>query len=513
MPRLRAEMRAGHVSRARAGHPGLACRGRPVVRGTSLIRIRVLAALAVVALVAAACGGSDDGADRDEATDPAATPTTAAPTTEAPTTTTPTTTAAPTPTTTTAAPTPTTTTAAPTPTTTTAAPTPTTTTAAPTPTTTTAAPTPTTTTAAPTPTTTTAAPTPTTTTAVNQASYMAPGKDHTIQIYNDNIVVLPISEDFIDGLTVVALPLADHTTRFYEYFEDEFDFLFIVTNLIYTVDMQVVYSGAHISVQNDVQGIGEPLFTDTDTWGSSGRLQTVLDFPHTGRDGSLWTPIGSGPGLHEVMHKWANFLVPTADDAHWGFSSANGLLGGFDIMLLEDHGNGRYTAGSFNTNGSQRRPLSPIELYLAGLAPPEEVPDLWVAEDGEWLLDSEGNRQLAPNGYPLFSASGFRTITIEEIIAEHGQRIPDVDQSQKEFRAAVILLVNEDHPANSRVLEKLSEEVSWVSVPAFTDQGDRTVGNSLRSTNFYESTDGRATITMDGLSVFLRDSVFPINDE
>ena len=355
---------------------------------------------------------------------------------------------------------------------------------------------------------------------------MAPGKDHPIQIYNDNIVVLPISEDFTDGLTMVALPLADYTTRFYEYFKDEFDFLFILTNLDRNVnrDLQVVYSGRHTFVHNDVQGIGEPhvpdfvepRFSDTDTatatWGSSGRLQAVLDFPFA-ESGLLWTPIGSGTGLHEVMHHWANHLVPTADDAHWGFSSANGLLGGFDIMLLEDHGNGRYTAGRFHTNGSHGRPFSPIELYLAGLAPPEEVPDLWVAEDGEWLLDSEGNRQLAPNGYPLFSASGFRTITIEEIIAEHGQRIPDVDQSQKDFRAAVILLVNEDHPANSRVLEKLSEEVSWVSVPAFTHRGDRTIGNSLRYTNFYESTDGRATMTMDGLSVFLRDSVFPIDDE
>ena len=176
-----------------------------------------------------------------------------------------------------------------------------------------------------------------------------------------------------------------------------------------------------------------------------------------------------------MVHRWANFIVPTVDGAHWGFSSANGLLGGFDITNLVDHGNGRYTAGWFNTNGSAGHPFSPIELYLAGLAPPEEVTDLWVAEDGAWLLDSEGNSQFAANGYPLFTASRIRTLTIEDIVAEHGQRIPAVDQSQRKFRAALILLVNEKHPADLRVLEKLSEEVSWVSVPASPMKGTSAV--------------------------------------
>ena len=235
-----------------------------------------------------------------------------------------------------------------------------------------------------------------------------------------------------------------------------------------------------------MQGIGQPLYSNTGGWGSPGRLQGVIGFPYVGYatpEEQEWTPIGRGAGLHEVMNRWANFIVPTVDGSHWGFSSANGLIGGFDITLLEDHGSGQYTAGRFNTNGTSNRPFSPIELYLAGLAPPEEVPDLWIAEDGEWLVDSEGNQRRAPNDYPLFTASRFRTLTIEDIIAEHGQRIPAVNRSQRDFRAAFILLVNEDHPANLQVLERLSEEISWVSVPAFTDEGD-TRRHPGRRTNF-----------------------------
>ena len=343
-------------------------------------------------------------------------------------------------------------------------------------------------------------PAPTTTPSPTTVTFKEPG----VFIYNDNIFVLPVSEDLVVDGVIAPLPLEEYTKRFYEHFEDKFDFLFIASNLVEFVDVQGVPSAYYVGVKNDVQGIGKPLFSDTDRWGSPGRLQGVVYFFYVGSGNIEWTPIGSGPGRHEVMHRWANFTVPTVDGSHWGFSSAKGILGGFDITLLEDHGNGRYTAGWFHTNGTGW-PYSPIELYLAGFAPPEEVPDLWVAEDGEWLLDSEGNRRLAPNGYPLFTASRINIITIEDIIAEHGARVPDVTQSQREFRAAIILLVNEDHPANRRELELLSEEATWVSVPAFTDEGDRP-SFPARRTNFYESTGGRATLIMDGLSDMLRES-------
>ena len=319
-------------------------------------------------------------------------------------------------------------------------------------------------------------------------------------IYNDNLFVLPVSKDVVVDGVASFLPLEEYTKRFYEHFEDNFDFLFVASNLVESFDMRWGPSGYYISVKNDVQGIGLPLFSDTGWWGSPGRLQGVIGLPVVALYDSEYTIIRQGPSLHEVMHRWANFIWSA--DVHWGFSSANGRLGGFDIALLEDHGSGRYTAGWFNTNDNVGVPFSPIELYLAGLAPPEEVPDLWVAEDGEWLYDSEGYNRLAPNGYPLFTASRIRTLTIEDIIAEHGQRIPAVNRSQRDFRAAVILLVNEDHPANLQILERLSEDISWLSVPAFTSEGDI---DQVRRMNFYESANGQATITMDGLAESLKD--------
>ena len=305
------------------------------------------------------------------------------------------------------------------------------------------------------------------------------------QIYNDNLFILPVAEN----LATDELPLQDYTARFYEYFDDEFDFLFLVSNLPFGAD-EHGYWGSNLGVRNDVQGIGLPAFSD-DSWGSGEKLQSVI---HLTFDFAF----SNGPSLHELMHRWANFIIP-AYIPHWGFTSANGNLGGFDIANLVDHGEGRYTAGDFTFAGyaGPAEPFSPIELYLAGFISPEEVPDLWVVEDGEEVRNEGGGIVKADNGYPMFRASRVRTYTIEDIIAEHGPRVPDHSQAQRHFRAAAILLVNENDPVYSNVLADISVEgVSWFS-HAGGDEYDQ-------SYNFYEATGGRATITMDGLSQFQR---------
>ena len=312
------------------------------------------------------------------------------------------------------------------------------------------------------------------------------------QIYNDNVFVLPVSENLVAG----NLPLEDYATRFYEYFSDEFDFLMFVANLPQG-RAEVPYGAFYRGVKNDVQGIGVRSFF-SDRWGSAGKLQGMIYFAaYATYDDSTYgvrhSIFTEGTPLHELMHRWANFVVPTSLGGHWGFSSADGSLGGFDIAKLVNHGGGRYTAGNFAvfTRRYKVGPYSPIELYLAGFIPRKEVPDLWVAEDGEWLRDEGGRSIRADNGYPIFTASRIKTYTIDDIIAEHGPRVPDASQAQKDFRAAVILLISEDYPAIRHILERLSGDVSWLS---------HTGEDEVEQFNFYEATGGRATIKMDGLS-------------
>ena len=320
-----------------------------------------------------------------------------------------------------------------------------------------------------------------------------------LQIYNDNVFVLPVSENLATLWTRSgnSPPLQDYAARFYEHFNDEFDFLIFFPNVLRReIELEPrSRDGAFFNhVKNDVQGIGLNTFSDNSNRESAGKLQGVIF-------SSVYEPyhpifeysnFREGQLLHELMHRWANFVVPTNFGPHWGPSSPGGVLGD-DISNMIDHGDGKFSAINI-----RRVQFSPIELYLAGFIPPEEVPDFQIAEDVEWFPPEIVEDDKGPIVNFIFTASGIKTYTIEDIIAEHGPRVPGHLQAQKDFRAAVILLVSEDYPATREILESVSDDVLW-----FSHAGE--VGlekGHWQVPNFYEATGGRGTITMDGLSQF-----------
>ena len=326
------------------------------------------------------------------------------------------------------------------------------------------------------------------------------------QIYNDNVFVLPVAENLIEfkGHVLPVMPVADYAQRFYEHFDDEFDFLvfipnFFVADVIAHADStntgQWAISSLYHHTSNEIEGIGRPIENHSFEYGSERRLQGVIKMGVLAEQNDSSTPtyLFSGPFLHEIMHRWANYIIEP--HPHWPFSNINGYLWGYPDSLITDHGNSQYSAkvpyGPENTYtvGSQTV-YAPLELYLAGLIPPDEVPDIWTAY---------GEREYQfPDEYSIhtITATRTKTYTIQDIIDEHGPRIPDYTQSQKNFRVAVILLIGENYPADTRRLAWLSEDVSLMSRPGPVDQ--------YRFYNFYEATVGRATLTTDGLSNFKR---------
>ena len=304
------------------------------------------------------------------------------------------------------------------------------------------------------------------------------------QIYNDNVAIMSADGDLTAAATYGA-NLAAFSADFYRWFQDEFDHLLFVSNLTRLEDQaNVSYAGVYHSVMNDTQGIGQSMFFDN-RYGSAGRLRGVLHFPYN-------ISLRNGPSLHELLHAWANYAVPTVLRAHWGFSSANGQLGGFNIANLEDLGDGQWTAGRFGTfaNGGNSLPYSPIELYFAGLLPREDVPDLWVAADGAWLRGENGAVATTDDGKPIFTAGNVRTYTIEDIVAERGERDPAMAERPHQ-RGAVILLIDDDHLPTSAELQTVSQQAAWLSF-----QGN----DESRLYNYHEATGGRGSLTLDGLS-------------
>jgi hypothetical protein len=75
---------------------------------------------------------------------------------------------------------------------------------------------------------------------------------------------------------------------------------------------------------------------------------------------------------------------------------------------------------------------APLELYIMGLAPAEDVPPMHVLSE----LDLTNSERI--------TAASVQTVTIEDVIAAHGgTRSPTPDESQKAFSAAFIVVQDE----------------------------------------------------------------------
>ena len=244
------------------------------------------------------------------------------------------------------------------------------------------------------------------------------GRVASLRQHGDNIIVAEIrgcvNRSEIDFAHVAKAVVARYG--------DEFDFIFMTSNLDSIRENQRYgYHGRYFRVQNQVEGIGVStgpyaIFAQIYGGRTQGRLKGLIHFTY--RDGILW-----GPGLHEIMHAWANYIIDVGSriGAHWGFSSANGQLGGFAIENLVDRGNDEYTAGRFGTfaNGGNSVPYSPIELYLAGWVGPAEVPDLWLGKNAHWVIEG-GKFKQNEKGEFVFRAPEVEIWSIERIIAQHG---------------------------------------------------------------------------------------------
>ncbi len=198
-----------------------------------------------------------------------------------------------------------------------------------------------------------------------------------LAVHDDTVVVMAVDADIAADTAFGSMSFELYASTFFTSFEDRFDYLLFFSNLDSIRDHEASpYYGVYLSVMNDTEGLGIDPFYHRN-YGSAGRLRGVVHFPYN-------RALRNGPALHEFQHAWSNFAVDTGWPSHWGFSSAHGQLGGFDMADFNDLGDGRYTAGSFGpiANGGNGPAYSPIELYYAGFIPPEEVPDLHVAEDG-----------------------------------------------------------------------------------------------------------------------------------
>ena len=76
---------------------------------------------------------------------------------------------------------------------------------------------------------------------------------------------------------------------------------------------------------------------------------------------------------------------------------------------------------------------SHLDLYLMGLAAPSEVPDFFFLKN---LVRAGADAK----GHPLYRGDRAK-VTIEDVIASLGPRLPDHEHAQKEFNTGLVAVV------------------------------------------------------------------------
>jgi len=350
-------------------------------------------------------------------------------------------------------------------------------------------------------------------------------------------IAIYIDADLNKGAKLIydSEKIKEITNKIYNYFRDEYDFIFLITNNK-EHPSTVSYSGVFMKVKNDVEGIGAPLYNNTKAYGSEGKLKGIMHFAYRGA-------ILKGPTLHEISHYWANKFnfdfkeepyYRLGSSGHWGylgFFGGKGQLGGYDAKTLqqtkdvdgsdlvyvnEDKGTvwNIYNAETFgwNANGGDRIPYNDLELYLMGMISKSEVADLIVpvpygSPTAPSTREYMYNNNLVEHGQTYFMAQKLERKSWSEIMSEHNipDRNPDVSSSQKSFKVLTVLLDTQ--------MPKLYE-VNGVSLQMekFTLNGDDGIDNNF---NFWEATRGIGTLSSDKLDESLTDlgSNYIIDDD
>ncbi|MGH2669080.1 MAG: hypothetical protein ACRDH5_08205, partial [bacterium] len=261
------------------------------------------------------------------------------------------------------------------------------------------------------------------------------------------------------------LDIATAAQKFYEGHDDAYDYLVFYNNLGIAAAPGAVAFEATTRTRR--QGIGDRAVDIGHEFGSPSRLQAVINmgplsqYPRDpnarvpAREAARDTPLTILG--HEVGHLFlalASVRDPAdsaarpmlgQQNAHWAFTfnSEASLLEG---NRIRDNGGG---ANPRFTTVAAAEGYAPLDQYLMGLRPPEEVPPTFLVTGPGAPFPRQSPRVGAEFGGER------REIAIDEIVAAEGRRIPDHTVEQRRFRLGFVLIVRQGQPAPAADLDQL----------------------------------------------------------
>lgn len=236
--------------------------------------------------------------------------------------------------------------------------------------------------------------------------------------------------------------------RFLQHFRDVYDQLVVWYSFPKSLGSGVL--GRALTLKNDVGGIGEDVFDLSDLAGSRGQLQSLIEMAGSVVDDYPIDPderkFRSGESTmslvaHEVGHRWLARLrfrdsrgqISTAmlgrQESHWSFflDSDASVMEGNEIV---DNGD-----GTFRTLNPVAVRYSALDQYAMGLIPPSRVPPFFLVANPQSVFEPGSNPR---GGVPL---RGDRlNLTIADVIAAEGPRVPPFAEAPKVFRVAFVLV-------------------------------------------------------------------------
>ena len=263
-----------------------------------------------------------------------------------------------------------------------------------------------------------------------------------------NSAVIEVSGNYDANNTDGSLNVVTRQKVAQEYFKthgDTMDFLVMVSTFDYAIP-DADSEGFYTPVKNDTLGINQNVFDNSAQYGSQNKLQGTIDIGNISElalnpYGELLNQTLTALG-HEIMHRFGAYVrykktnnslsmdLLGQDNAHWSylFDSQGSLMYGNG---WQDNGDGSFTSTE------KQNSYCPLDLYLMGMIPKEQVPPMLLIN----------NPAIDATQFPFLGATvngTATTVTINDIIAAEGERVPSATTSPKQFNIGYILLVRHE---------------------------------------------------------------------
>lgn len=268
---------------------------------------------------------------------------------------------------------------------------------------------------------------------------------------------------------------------FFREFADDYDHLVVFLDFPQTLNGAFAFE---FTVKNEIRGLGIGVFDGTSAVGSRGRLRSFVQMGALSRypDDPERDFLGTNNTLdllgQETGHRWLSFFrfidengqrsdaLLGRDQSHWSFCH-NSLASDMEGNLFREDGGGRFTV----TEATER--FSPLDQYAMGLIPAGAVPPFYYI-DG--CVDRAAGPQIGA------TIQGRRVdVTIDQIIAAEGPRVPAADKSPHTFNMAFVLVSEGGQfPSEGSIAKVDRIRAAWESYFAQATDGNGAVSTALK---------------------------------